>query len=126
MAPCEHCDSTVKICSYCGKGMRPHGNSEGVSIDSKLGDCLGEAKEIITGKRQDSYGNPEDSFDVIAKYWETYINAELEKDHINITPKDVAHMMILLKVARCRCMKSNRDNYIDICGYASITADRLI
>jgi hypothetical protein len=84
-----------------------------------LGDCLDEAKACITGERQDQYGNPEDSFALIADYWRTYLNWP-------ITALDVAHMMILFKVARCQGQAPKRDNYTDICGYSSIAADRIM
>lgn len=84
-----------------------------------LGDCLDEAKACITGERQDQYGNPEDSFALIADYWRTYLNQP-------VTALDVAHMMILFKVARCQGQEPKRDNYTDICGYSSIAADRIM
>jgi hypothetical protein len=90
-----------------------------------LGSCLDEAKSIITGERQDSYGNPEDSFSLIAEYWSTYLRKEYNSDHHHLNVKDVAHMMMLFKIARCSGQCSKRDNYIDIAGYASIAADRL-
>ena len=40
--------------------------------------------------------------------------------------KDVAHMMMLFKIARMSGQVVKRDNYVDLCGYASIVADRLI
>ena len=89
----------------------------------RLGSSLDEAKQIITGERQDSYGNPEDSFSKIADYWTHYLNLPLGTC---LSPKDVAHMMILFKIARCNGQSSKRDNYIDIQGYAAIAADRLI
>jgi len=89
--------------------------------DNYLGSCLDEAKSIITGERQDSYGNPEDSFNIIAQLWTAY----LKNTDTIIMVEDVAHMMILFKIARCLGQKSSRDNYIDIAGYASIAADRL-
>lgn len=86
-----------------------------------LGDSLNEAHKIINGERQDTYGTPEDSFSLIAKYWNVYLRQNIK----NITSLDVAHMMILFKIARCSGQKSARDNYIDIQGYAAIAADRL-
>lgn len=84
-----------------------------------LGLCLDEAKACITGERQDQYGNPEDSFALIADYWRTYLSHP-------VTALDVAHMMILFKVARCQGQSTKRDNYTDICGYSSIAADRIM
>jgi hypothetical protein len=105
----------------------------------KLDDCLGEAKATICGERQDQYGNPEDSFALVAKYWSTYLIEVQKKVLIAhgfdpaeyklvdlLTSLDVDHMMILFKVARCQGQKLKRDSYVDICGYAAIAADRLM
>lgn len=93
----------------------------------KLGDSLNEAHSIINGERQDSYGNPEDSFRYIAEYWTAYMRAQgLFCGSTKVNALDVAHMMMLLKLARCTGQQSKRDNYIDIQGYAAIAADRLV
>ncbi len=97
-----------------------------------LGQSLDEAKQIITGERQDSYGNPEDSFQLIADYWTTYILECIKRSgsmvgaNFKLTALDTGHMMILFKIARCSGQQPKRDNYIDIQGYAAIVADRLI
>ena len=92
--------------------------------DKNLGDCLDEAKATICGERQDQYGSPEDSFALVAKYWEIYLQQKLGNEMIQITNKDIAHMMILFKMARVQGQVPKRDNYIDVCGYAAIAADR--
>lgn len=85
----------------------------------KLGDSLHEAHKVINGARQDSYGNPEDSFRLIADYWSKYLGREL-------SALDVAHMMMLFKIARCSGQRPSRDNYVDLQGYAAIAADRIL
>jgi len=94
----------------------------------KLGDSLDEAKATICGARQDSYGSPENSFSIIAAFWFTYLRNRDSKvtSFGPLTAKDVSNMMILFKVARCLGQKPHRDNYIDIQGYAAISADRLM
>ena len=87
--------------------------------DTMLGDLLDEAKQIITGERQDAYGSPEDSFALIGKLWGGYLERK-------ITVREVADMMILFKVARLKGQKPTRDTYRDISGYAAIAADRLL
>ena len=86
-----------------------------------LGDCLDEAKRTICGERQDVYGSPEDSFTLIANYWNAYLAT---KDGM-LSALDIAHMMILFKMARVQGQAPSRDSYVDICGYAGIAADRL-
>lgn len=84
-----------------------------------LGDLLDEAKKIITGERQDAYGSPEDSFALIGSLWGAYLGRA-------ITPREVADMMMLFKVARLKGQKPTRDTYRDIAGYAGIAADRML
>ena len=86
-------------------------------------DTLKRADEIINGERQDSYGNPEDSFALIARYWNVYIqNIKLGDD---ISASDVAVMMTLFKIARMSGQKWHPDNAVDACGYLAILNDRL-
>lgn len=92
------------------------------------GSSLSEAYKIINGDRQDSYGNPEDSFALIAKYWQTYLSHRLQHESgaVRLSALDVAHMMVLFKTARMSGQAPCRDNYIDAQGYLAIAADRLI
>ena len=92
---------------------------------SQLGDCLDEAKKTICGERQDVYGSPEDSFAIIAQYWNTYLTKGSRIIKGPLDAKDVAHMMVLFKMARVQGQRPSRDNYVDLCGYAAIAADRL-
>lgn len=96
------------------------------------GKVLNEALLIINGERQDVYGSPEDSFELIADYWRTYLRslaakrnreAGMEKYFIpTIFKEDVAMMMTLFKIAR-EANQHNRDNIIDAAGYLGIYAD---
>jgi hypothetical protein len=95
-------------------------------ILESIGDSLNEAHAIINGERQDTYRNPEDSFLVIAQYWSNYLQQVYNSDHHHLRALDVAHMMMLFKIARCSGQKTRRDNYIDIQVYAAIAADRLV
>lgn len=83
------------------------------------GSILDEAKAIINGERQDQYGSPEDSFSLIAEYWETYIDGRNPK---RIDAKDVAIMMVLFKIAR-QSNQHKRDNLVDAAGYLGILGD---
>lgn len=80
---------------------------------------LDEAKRIINGDRQGTYGDAEDSFTSIADLWAAYLCHSKNKS-IDITPEDVANMMILLKIARNTSGVYKADNWIDICGYAAL------
>ena len=83
----------------------------------KREECLRTACEIVNGARQECYGDAEDNFQTIATLWETYLKAT--GFDVVINSKDVAMMMILLKVARAAAPGKHLDNYIDIAGYAA-------
>lgn len=82
-------------------------------MSNKKNDILDNAKNIINGERQGTYGNAEDSFYRIAAFWSTYLGKD-------ITSEDVAAMMVLLKVARISSGVYKEDNWVDICGYAAL------
>lgn len=82
-------------------------------------DILDEAKSIITGDRQKSYGDAKDSFALIANLWNGYLAVHQGF----LTVADVANMMILLKIARSLGPNGKDDNYIDICGYAALAGE---
>jgi len=86
------------------------------------GKILLEAHDIINGERQDQYGDPEDSFQVIAEYWSTYIERVWEKQKC-LLPLDVANLQILFKQGRKLGQYSAVDNYRDSAGYEGIGAD---
>lgn len=73
---------------------------------------LEEAERIVSGVRRKEYGDVSLNFDVIAGLWSEYLGMPRE-----ITKLDVAHMMILLKIARGK-NTYHRDSIVDICGYA--------
>ena len=79
---------------------------------------LQEAERLVNGDRQASYGSATESFERIAGFWHTYLKNKL-KDTDCITAKDVASMMILMKVSRS-VTSSKRDNWVDIAGYAEL------
>lgn len=94
-------------------------------IRPELGAVLDEAKRIINGERQDQYGKPEDSFASIAELWSGYLHAVAcaGRTCADLTPADVAHMMVLFKLARQMHGAGKRDNYVDAAGYIGIAAD---
>ncbi|WP_218021487.1 DUF6378 domain-containing protein [Nocardia acidivorans] len=77
---------------------------------------LHEAAAIIDGDRMDNYGDPAESFERIAGLWSAYLG------HV-IYARDVANLMVLLKVSRSK-RAYHRDDYTDICGYAAL-AERI-
>lgn len=78
-------------------------------------DVLSEAHRIIYGDREKTYGTPSKNLATIAEMWNAYLNND-----VCLSAKDVAAMMVLLKVARLRNDMTHRDNLVDICGYAAL------
>jgi hypothetical protein len=75
-------------------------------------EALREAAKIIAGDRDLQYGGPEENFTRIAKIWSVIVGTE-------ISPEDVAMMMVGLKVARYASKSGFQpDTWIDIAGYA--------
>lgn len=88
-------------------------------------DVLKSAEKRLTCDRPESYGPPEDSLPLIAKYWSLYLqNAIVGFNDIAVSPLDAANMMILLKIARQQAQtKINPDNYIDVAGYSALAGE---
>ena len=82
---------------------------------------LDEVKAILT-ERQQMYGRSEDSFQIIAEFWTTYLD-RVCKIQTPISNKDVAIMMSLMKIAR-EMNQHKHDNMADVIGYIA-HADRI-
>lgn len=81
---------------------------------------LQEADRIAGHSRSRDYGHPRENFQRIADLWDAYL-ANKFGDSPRITPEDVGHMLILMKVARNQ-NKPKRDNLVDIAGYSKCLA----
>ena len=86
----------------------------------KRGTVLATAHDIINGERQNQYGAPEDSFELIAAYWNAFL---MENKSRALTGKHVAQMMALFKIARMQLGEDKLDNYVDAAGYIALAAD---
>ena len=75
-------------------------------------EILDTAKRIVTGERQNQYGDVEDNFKTIADFWSTYLGYP-------VTAVDVAVMMALLKIARISTGTATEDSFFDLAGYAA-------
>lgn len=73
---------------------------------------LQEAEETINGPRAEAYGPVKESFNMVAQMWSAITGH-------SITRKEVGLCMIALKMCR-DVNKSQRDNRVDICGYAAL------
>lgn len=77
---------------------------------------LDESRKIIYGDREQTYGKPSKNLDCIAGMWSAYLKTR----GTDLTGKDVATMMVLLKAARLANKPGHRDSVVDICGYAAL------
>lgn len=84
------------------------------------GSVLLRALDVINGERQQSYGDPEDSFEEIAWVWNWWLG---ERFSAPITSQDVAMMMSLMKLAREKNGAGKTDNVVDCCGYLGLYED---
>jgi len=73
---------------------------------------LQEAERCVCGHRETDYGSPEDNFQIIADLWAAYKGMPFDS-------KDVAMMMVLLKIARIRSGTATADSFVDLAGYAA-------
>ena len=73
---------------------------------------LSEAEKCVCGKRENEYGVPEDSFEMIGKLWTVYLDYATKID-----AHDVAAMMALLKIARISENPQHIDSWVAGCGY---------
>lgn len=86
---------------------------------------LATADSTVNGARADVYGGPEDSFKLIASFWEPYIAAKCvgQDADVRINPEDVAVLMSLMKVARLTASPNHEDSWVDLAGYAACGAE---
>lgn len=90
-------------------------------------EILDNAKKCVCGQREQDYGKPEDNFATIGLLWGVYLRAahpKLQKVFApnEVTPKDVAMMMALLKVARA-ATGDTPDTFVDLAGYAACAGE---
>ena len=76
---------------------------------------LSTATTIVTGQRQEDYGDKLKNHKNIAQLWSAYLDKE-------ITPHDVAICMGLVKIARLK-HSHKRDSYVDLAAYAAIAGE---
>lgn len=121
----EEPDFRCPQCRFLNTVGEKKENSKEVPPFKGSSSVLSEAYQVINGDRQDVYGSPEDSFQIIAEFWNIYIRYKFKSLKINLKPIDVAHLMALFKEARILGQKPERDNYRDAIGYLALAADRL-
>lgn len=81
-------------------------------------DMLKHAAELVGGERATDYGDKLTNHERIAALWNYWLVQQGKP--AEITPYDVAMMMLLLKVARLMNSPGHRDSHVDLAGYAAI------
>ena len=79
-------------------------------------ECLNEAIKCVCKDRDQQYGSPQKNITKIAELWSIFKG-------VKFSPQDVGVMMALLKIARISSGQSKDDNYIDACGYLSLSCE---
>lgn len=77
-------------------------------------EILIEAARIVDGDRNTTHGAKERSFAQIATMWNGYLEGR------RIASRDVAQMMVLLKIVRSVQGTPTEDHFLDAAGYAAI------
>lgn len=91
---------------------------------------LDAACKAVLQDRNASYGPPESNFQDIADVWNWFLAGRVKEplnlsSHValKITAIDVAHMMVLMKMARLKHNPMHRDSKVDVAGYAACAAE---
>ena len=86
-------------------------------------EILAKANELISNDRNESHGDAFKNHAEIAEFWNLFLDDKL-RPMADITAKDVAIMMILLKISRSnQGKKFNLDNFVDMAGYSAIAGE---
>lgn len=79
---------------------------------------LQEARKITAVDRNSAYGEPEDNFQSIAKFWNAHLSTRYGPCP-KLDETDVALMMVGMKAARLAFNPIHRDSWVDVAGYAA-------
>jgi hypothetical protein len=79
-------------------------------------EMLDETAKCVLQDRQSTHRPPEDTFDLIAKFWSAYLGVTIE-------PYKVGVLMGLMKIARIKHNPSNTDNFVDAGGYMACSCE---
>jgi len=89
----------------------------------KVPTILDQAKAIIYGDREKTYGEPGKNLRLIAGYWTEHLNSRFGEEGlptVSLTPDDVCIMMVALKLARLANDPTHRDSQVDAGGYLAL------
>jgi len=108
-------EDTERLIRYATKeDMKPP-----IRMQAQPQSILDDAREIIYGDREKTYGAPGKNLCAIAGYWSNHILTRFGVHHA-ITGADVCIMMTLLKAARLGNDLTHRDSLVDAAGYLAL------
>lgn len=83
--------------------------------------ALNEARDLITGDRNNQYGPPTQDFARTADLLNAlgYARVDAEGSVQEILPSDVALIIAQVKVSRLMHSRDKRDSWVDLAGYAA-------
>lgn len=125
---------TISNNGVCTVWFGEEKDSPQTGTEDELGECaeptveprgkiLREASKQINGIKVTQYGEPEDSFDHIAKRWDHFLRTRCKlQEGAFLTAADVMFMMMEFKMER-ECNQHKRDNLVDLAGYAGLCGD---
>tara|TARA_R110000824_G_scaffold50030_1_gene140116 strand:- start:4648 stop:5037 length:390 start_codon:yes stop_codon:yes gene_type:complete len=77
---------------------------------------LDAAKKLICGDRSKAYGPAYDMYERIASGWSVILGAPVTKEQVGM-------MMVWMKISRLINTPGHSDSWIDVAGYAALTAE---
>lgn len=83
-------------------------------------EILEEAKKCISGKREGDPGEQENTMELISMFWNLYLKEAYKSRPFELEDYDADAMMCLMKIARIATGYGNKDNWIDLAGYAAL------
>lgn len=92
----------------CGRDNQRHNHTRGSTLQEAI---------VVINQREDQYGNPENSFELIGKMWALALNLPEP-----ISPERTAIMLALFKLAR-ELHKHQHDNLVDCAAYIALCAE---
>lgn len=107
--------------NYCWSVMKKPKKVEEVAAKKSprfRSEVLFTAEQLVSRDREEEHGNASDNWKAISGLWSSYLGYDVPIESVPI-------MLMLIKVARLRQNKTNVDNYVDICGYASLAAEQV-
>lgn len=85
----------------------------------RAADLLAQASQLVSDTRAATHGDAHTNHWNIARLWNAFLSIRPEPAD-PLSPRDVALMMALLKVARTQLGDHNADDYVDVAGYVAI------